>query len=222
MPTYDYEILDDQGEPTGERFEWIQSMKSETLTKHPETGKPCQRAISVPSIAGTWSPLKEKSQLSNKNLERLGFKANLVTEDAGKYLPPQSPDAILLDAPCTATGTIRRNPDVPYLKTHKNITDLAKVQERLIDHAAEILKPGGTLIYCVCSLEHEEGEDQISNLLDKDKRFSLQPITKSEVPGLSMAIGSRGDLRILPSFWSDFEPGMQGLDGFYIARLIKS
>ncbi|PHQ79016.1 MAG: FmdB family transcriptional regulator [Phycisphaera sp.] len=73
MPTYDYEILDDQGEPTGERFEWIQSMKSETLTKHPETGKPCQRAISVPSIAGTWSPLKEKSQLSNKNLERLGF-----------------------------------------------------------------------------------------------------------------------------------------------------
>ncbi len=157
-----------------------------------------------------------------QNLKRLGFDANLVTEDAGKYQPSQSPDAILLDAPCTATGTIRRNPDVPYLKTHKNITDLVKVQKRLIDHATDILKPGGTLIYCVCSLEHEEGEDQISNLLEKDKRISLQPISKSEVPGLSMAIGSRGDLRILPSFWSDFEPGMQGLDGFYIARLIKS
>ncbi len=157
-----------------------------------------------------------------QNLKRLGFDASLVTEDAGKYQPSQPPDAILLDAPCTATGTIRRNPDVPYLKTHKNITDLVKVQKRLIDHAADILKPGGTLIYCVCSLEHEEGEDQISNLLEKDKRISLQPISKSEVPGLSMAIGSRGDLRILPSFWSDFEPGMQGLDGFYIARLIKS
>ena len=73
MPTYDYELLDDKGEPTGERFEWIQSMKDEPLTKHPESGKPCRRAISVPSIAGTWSPLKEKGQLSNKNLERLGF-----------------------------------------------------------------------------------------------------------------------------------------------------
>ena len=157
-----------------------------------------------------------------QNLKRLGFDANLVTTDAGEYLPPHPPDAILLDAPCTATGTIRRNPDVPYLKTHKNITDLVKVQKRLIDHATEILKPGGTLIYCVCSLEYEEGEDQISELLANDKRFSLQPVAKNEVPGLSMAINSRGDLRILPHYWSDFEPGMQGLDGFYIARLIKS
>ncbi len=156
------------------------------------------------------------------NLKRLGLEANLVTEDAGKYTPPHPPDAILLDAPCTATGTIRRNPDVPYLKTHKNITDLVKVQKRLIDHAADILKPGGTLIYCVCSLEREEGEDQISNLLEKDRRFSLLPISKEEIPGLPMAINSRGDVRILPHYWSNFEPGMQGLDGFYIARLTKS
>lgn len=73
MPTYDYELLDDKGEPTGERFEWIQPMKEDALTKHPETGQPCRRAISAPGIAGTWSPLKEKGQLSNKNLERLGF-----------------------------------------------------------------------------------------------------------------------------------------------------
>lgn len=73
MPTYDYEILDEQGEPTGQRFEWVQPMKDPPLTKHPETGIPCRRAITAPSIAGTWSPLKEKGQLSNKNLERLGF-----------------------------------------------------------------------------------------------------------------------------------------------------
>ncbi|HED54843.1 MAG TPA: FmdB family transcriptional regulator [Phycisphaerales bacterium] len=73
MPTYEYEILDDAGEPTGERFEWVQSMKDDALTTHPETGRPCRRAIVATNIAGNWSPLKDKSRLSNKNLEKLGF-----------------------------------------------------------------------------------------------------------------------------------------------------
>ncbi len=157
-----------------------------------------------------------------QNLDRLGFTADLVVADAAEYLPSVPPDVILLDAPCSATGTIRRHPDVPYLKTHKNIIDLAQVQLRLLDHAAEILKPGGTLIYCVCSLEHEEGEDQISSLLERNKRLSLNPIDEIEVPGLNQAIQPRGDLRILPHFYSEFEPGLRGIDGFYIARLIKS
>src|SRR5437870_3336155 len=73
MPTYVYEILDPKGQPTGETFEFVQSMKDAPLTKQPETGKPCRRAIVAPNIAGNWSPLKTKGQLSNKNLERLGF-----------------------------------------------------------------------------------------------------------------------------------------------------
>jgi hypothetical protein len=73
MPTYVYELLTAKGEPTGETFEYVQSMKDAALTKHPETGKPCRRAIVAPHIAGNWSPLKQKSALSNKNLERLGF-----------------------------------------------------------------------------------------------------------------------------------------------------
>ena len=73
MPTYEYEFLDKKGEPTGERFEHVQPMKDAALTKHPETGKPCRRAIVAPAIAGNWSPIKEKGMLSNKNLERLGF-----------------------------------------------------------------------------------------------------------------------------------------------------
>lgn len=73
MPTYVYELLNAKGEPTGETFEYVQSMKDPTLTKHPESGKPCRRAIVAPAIAGSWSPLKTKSTLSNKNLERLGF-----------------------------------------------------------------------------------------------------------------------------------------------------
>ncbi|MEM8756533.1 MAG: FmdB family transcriptional regulator [Planctomycetota bacterium] len=73
MPTYEYELLDADGEPTGDRFEWTQSMKDDALTAHPETGKPCRRAIVPTRIAGKWSPIKEKSTLSNKNLERLGF-----------------------------------------------------------------------------------------------------------------------------------------------------
>ena len=157
-----------------------------------------------------------------QNLDRLGFEADLVIADAGEYSPPVPPDAILLDAPCTATGTIRRHPDVLYLKTLKNITDLAQVQKRLIDHAAEILKPGGSLLYCVCSLEHEEGEDQITEFLKKTRGFSLDPIRKAELPGLEQALQSRGDVRILPHFLADAEPGLRGIDGFYIARLIKS
>lgn len=73
MPTYEYELLDKKGEPTGERFEYVQSMKDAALTKQPETGKPCRRAIVAPAIAGNWSPIKDKSRLSNKNLERMGF-----------------------------------------------------------------------------------------------------------------------------------------------------
>lgn len=73
MPTYEYELLDDEGQPTGTRFEWVQSMKDAPLTRHPETGQPCRRAITLPNIAGKWSDMKTRSSLSNKNLERLGF-----------------------------------------------------------------------------------------------------------------------------------------------------
>lgn len=157
-----------------------------------------------------------------QNLQRLNLEAELITADAGEYRPQTPPDAILLDAPCTATGTIRRHPDVPYLKTYKNIIDLAKIQKRLLDHAVEILKPGGTLVYCVCSLEYEEGEDQITALLERNKTISLDPIDVSELPGVEKALRDRGDLRILPHFLSSIGPGLQGMDGFYIARLIKS
>ncbi len=157
-----------------------------------------------------------------QNLKRLNLNATLITADAGEYVPSHPPDAILLDAPCTATGTIRRHPDVPYLKTHRNIIDLAEVQKRLIDHAAAILRPGGILIYCVCSLEREEGEDQISDFLKRNKRFSLKPIVDHEVPGMEKGVRSNGELRILPYFFSDPDPGLRGVDGFYIARLIKS
>jgi len=157
-----------------------------------------------------------------QNLKRLDFVATMITGNAEDYIPPVPPDIILLDAPCSATGTIRRHPDVPYLKSHKNILDLARIQKHLLEHAAEILKPGGTLLYCVCSLEHEEGEDQISHLLDTRKEFSIKPVGKEEIPGLEIAVQSRGDLRILPHFFSDFAPGFHGIDGFYIARLVKS
>jgi 16S rRNA (cytosine967-C5)-methyltransferase len=184
-------------------------------------GKTAQLLASNATVTAVERSTQRMKRLA-QNLSRLGFNAELVVADAAEYLPPVPPDVILLDAPCSATGTIRRHPDVPYLKTHKNIIDLAEVQKRLIDHAAEILKPGGTLIYCVCSLEHEEGEDQISGLLERNKRFSLVPVKTDEVPGLKQAVQPRGDLRILPHFYSEYKPGLRGLDGFYIARLIKS
>ncbi len=165
---------------------------------------------------------KNRMKRLTENLSRLNLEADLITADAASFKPENAPDAILLDAPCSATGTIRRHPDVQYLKTLKDITDLAEVQTRLIAHAADILKPKGTLIYCVCSLEREEGEDQITEFLKKNKEFSLDLIKPEEIPGLEIACQERGDVRTLPYYYSEFGLGMQGMDGFYIARLVKS
>src|SRR5690606_11851811 len=94
------------------------------------------------------------------NLARLGLEAEIVAADAAAWAPGRLFDAVLLDAPCSATGTIRRHPDVAHLKREADIAGLAALQWRLLAHAAELVRPGGALIYCTCSLEREEGEDQ--------------------------------------------------------------
>lgn len=152
-----------------------------------------------------------------ENLERTGLAAEVVARDARKWKAPELLDAIVLDAPCSATGTVRRHPDVLHLKGARNLKPLLELQRELIDHALGQLKPGGRMVYAVCSLEPEEGERQIEALLERNRSVSLDPVTAQETGGLEGHYDPRGWLRTLPSHLA--EKG--GMDGFFIARLIK-
>ncbi len=150
-----------------------------------------------------------------QNLDRLRLKARLHVGDALDFTAPPF-DAVLLDAPCSATGTIRRHPDLPYIKSERQIAELVSVQERLLDHAATLVRPGGCLVYCTCSLEPDEGDNQIERFLARNDGFARLAVTPDDVSGESRFISAKGDLRTLPSMNIGTE---QGLDGFYAAHL---
>jgi 16S rRNA (cytosine967-C5)-methyltransferase len=157
------------------------------------------------------------------NLARLSLQAEAVVADACEWQSSDhsSFDGILLDAPCTSTGTIRRHPDVAWLREEGDITQLVSLQTRLLQKAVNLLKPGGTLIYCTCSLEPEEGEAAIATLLATESGLRRQPIQPSEVGGLTELINREGDLRTLPCHLPHSDPRFAGLDGFYAARLVR-
>ncbi len=161
-----------------------------------------------------------------ENLARLSLDAECVAADLLDWQPETSNagpfDAVLLDAPCSSTGTIRRHPDVPWLKAEADIVTLAALQPRLIDRALELLKPGGVLVYCVCSLEPEEGAEQIAALLARNAGIARKPITAAEVAGRTEFVTPEGDLRTLPLHLPDPDPRWGGLDGFYAARLVRT
>jgi 16S rRNA (cytosine967-C5)-methyltransferase len=150
-----------------------------------------------------------------ENLSRTGLNAELVTSDARDYAGPPAP-FVLLDAPCTATGTIRRHPDLPWIKSAADIPVMESLQSELLDAAAGLTAAGGTLVYAVCSLEPEEGVDQAAAFLRRRKDFVHAPIGADD--GFDPAfITVRGDLQTLPSYW----PEKGGMDGFYAARLTR-
>jgi 16S rRNA (cytosine967-C5)-methyltransferase len=155
------------------------------------------------------------------NLERLHLTADLVEADAATWDPGRTFDAVLLDAPCTATGTIRRHPDILRLKRPEDIPALAKLQSSLLDAAARLVGPGGTLVYCTCSLEPEEGPEQVARLLARESSMVRAPITDGECGIAQDWLTPEGDLRTLPFHLPNALPGLAGLDGFYAARLVR-
>jgi 16S rRNA (cytosine967-C5)-methyltransferase len=150
-----------------------------------------------------------------ENLARCGFEAELVAADASKWRPAAPAHAVLLDAPCSATGTLRRHPDIAWLKGPDDVARLTLTQDRLLRAASEMLEPGGMLIYAVCALQAEEGPQRIAAALASGVPLRREPVTAGELPGLTEAITSDGDVRTLPSMWAE----RGGMDGFYIARL---
>ncbi len=156
-----------------------------------------------------------------ENLARLSLTAETVAADVVEWQAAPF-DAVLLDAPCSSTGTIRRHPDVPWLKSEADLTALTALQQRLLDRAVELLAPGGILVYCVCSMEPEEAERQVGALLERDPRVSRRPVAAQEVCGHAEFLTADGDLRTLPLHLSDPDPRWGGLDGFYAARLTRN
>lgn len=150
-----------------------------------------------------------------ENLTRLTLSAELVAADASAWQPPALFDKVLLDAPCSATGTMRRHPDVAWTKQPSDIEKLAAAQDRLLAAAAEMVKPGGVLVFCTCSLQPEEGAARIERFLRSAPRFGRLPVEAGEVGGLSDLVSAEGDLRTLPCHLVE----IGGMDGFFAARL---
>jgi len=162
-----------------------------------------------------------------QNFSRLNLQARFVNADLFEWQPDSLFDGILLDAPCSSTGTIRRHPDVQWTKDAEQIEELAALQKKMIVHAIEFLKPGGMLVFSNCSIDRAEGEDTVAQLLSERSDLQLDPIVAEEVFGLDEIITRQGTIRTLP-FHMDCkvdQPSshdMSGLDGFFAARFIKT
>ncbi len=152
------------------------------------------------------------------NLDRLRLDARLVLADARDYKPDPLAECVLLDAPCTATGTIRRHPELPWIKSAADIAIQSDAAAELLCSVATMVAPGGFLVFAVCSLEPEEGPEQIVHFLRRRDDFRRAPISADEIFGLGELITSDGDLRTLPCHLA----GQGGMDGFYAARLRRS
>jgi len=176
-------------------------------------GKTMQLAAAGHSVTALDVSESRLARLSD-NLSRTGLSADLVVADAMRWDPGRRFDAILLDAPCSATGTFRRHPEVLYRVRPKIIAEAAALQARLIDRAAGWLEPGGALVYSVCSLEPDEGEDIVRAFLASNPGFALDGPRDGELPDF-MTSSPEGWLRLLPGTIEEHG----GLDGFFVARL---
>lgn len=155
------------------------------------------------------------------NLERLHLEADVVQADVGKWQPDALLDAVLLDAPCSSTGTVRRHPDVPWVKGIDDVRKLAGVQQRLLVHAISLVKPDGTIVFSNCSLDPIEGEEMIASLLAARDDIALNPISADEFPGLAPFVAEAGWLRTTPADLDLGAPEVSGVDGFFAARLLR-
>ena len=177
-------------------------------------GKTAQLAAAGARVVAIEASAKRAERL-NANLARLRLAAEVVVADAREWRPAAPVERLLLDAPCTATGTIRRHPDIAWHKTADDVARLATLQRQLLGAALEMLQPGGVLVYASCSLQPEEGTQVIESALADGLPAERVPIAPHELGGLEADLDAAGDLRTLPCHLA----AAGGLDGFFIARL---
>ena len=178
-------------------------------------GKTMQLAATEARVTALEASPKRMKRLED-NLARVGLTAEMVTADGQDWGEAASFDAIILDAPCSATGTLRRRPDAAWMKSREDVVSLAPIQDRLLVNAARLLKPGGRMVICTCSLQPEEGELWLKRNLSR-MAVGIDPVRADEMPELEAAILEDGTVRLTPDMWSD----KGGIDGFFIARLRK-
>ena len=177
-------------------------------------GKTAQLALAGAAVTALDRSAHRLRRLA-ENLTRLRLSAELIAADIELWRPAEAADAVLLDAPCTATGAMRRHPDVRHLKTAADVSRMAGEQDRLLKAALAMVRPGGLLVYAVCSLELEEGPARVASLLAAGAPVKRRPLAASELNGLAELISAEGDLRTLPCHLAE----RGGLDGFYACRL---
>ncbi|MBZ9675470.1 RsmB/NOP family class I SAM-dependent RNA methyltransferase [Mesorhizobium sp. ES1-1] len=156
------------------------------------------------------------------NLERLGLSAEIVQADLLKYEPAELFDAVLLDAPCSSTGTVRRHPDVPWTKTAADVEKLAGLQERLLARAVTLVRPGGRIVFSNCSLDPLEGEELYRAFLAATPAITHDPVGQGEIQGIDAFLTPQGTLRTTPADLDLGTPERSGLDGFFAARMMRA
>lgn len=156
------------------------------------------------------------------NLERLDLSVEAVEANMADYRPEELFDAVLLDAPCSSTGTIRRHPDVLWTKGPEDIDKLARLQERLLRHALTLVKPGGELVFSNCSLDPGEGEDMVVRVLADNPDWRIEPVEPADWPGLESAVSPRGEFRTTPAMLPATDSHAGGVDGFYAVLLRRN
>ncbi|MER9772428.1 RsmB/NOP family class I SAM-dependent RNA methyltransferase [Mesorhizobium sp. M0220] len=157
-----------------------------------------------------------------QNLERLGLAAEIVEADLLKYEPKDRFDAVLLDAPCSSTGTVRRHPDVPWTKTAADVEKLADLQRRLLARAVTLVKPGGRIVFSNCSLDPLEGEELYRDFLAGNAEIIDDPLRPGEIAGIDPFLTPQGTLRTTPADLELGSPARSGLDGFFAARMRRA
>lgn len=181
-------------------------------------GKTAQLAAMGAKVIAVDRSAQRMKRLS-ENLRRLRLEERVETHiaDGAVWRPKEPVSYVLCDAPCSATGTLRRHPDVAHLKTPRDIESLIEVQKRILKNAFDILTPGGILVYCTCSLQKSEGEKHIVEFIRQTPNALRLAIAPEEIGGLSSCITEHGDIRVLPTMMAD----RGGMDGFYVARIKK-
>ena len=181
-------------------------------------GKTAQLAAAGALVTAVDSSASRLARLQT-NLARLRLDAFIIRADILEWRPAEPFDAILLDAPCSSTGTVRRHPDVSWTKTPADIEKLAGLQRRLLDSAVRLVRPGGRIVFSNCSLDPLEGEEMIRTFLAENKAVAADPIHAGEVPGTADFITPEGFLRTTPADLVLPDPALSGMDGFFAARL---
>jgi 16S rRNA (cytosine967-C5)-methyltransferase len=184
-------------------------------------GKTAQLVLTGADVTAIDASKNRLTRLAH-NLERLRLEAKIVQADILNYAPDELFDAILLDAPCSSTGTVRRHPDVPWTKSPADIEKLAALQARMLAAAVRLVKPGGRIVFSNCSLDPSEGEELYRAFLAGTTNVEHEPIRPGEIAGADEFLTGEGTLRTTPADMQLGSPGISGLDGFFAARFRRT